>query len=186
MKKKFEKRTIKLPNGAFEEYFINPKQKTIAMTRKLDRKIYVNNDFENLSKKKKDTIILHERGHSNFWLWRISLELGGILLSLAFIFIFFSLFFITFNLTLKIKIFGFGNLLWIMFILIGLINFLGFVLINWLLEIIADLNSIKNIRKQFVIKTIGEFYENKKFNLWNDLILHPPWKLRKRLMNEFD
>ena len=64
--------------------------------------------------------------------------------------------------------------------------FLGYILIFWLVEIVADSNAIKMMGKKIVIKNIGKVYENKKFNLENDWIMHPPWRIRKKIMENLD
>ena len=71
-------------------------------------------------------------------------------------------------------------------IILGLFIFIQFTLINWLSEIIADSNSVKLYGKKVVINTIGKFYQKKKLKIFKDWILHPPWKLRKKIMEELD
>jgi hypothetical protein len=40
--------------------------------------------------------------------------------------------------------------------------------------------------KEAVIKTIGKIYEKEKISWWRKNVEHPPWKLRKIIMEELD
>jgi len=184
-KKEYPSKEILLDKGDKEVYFIDKRQKHIAITKR-DKRIYVNEAFLRLSNKKKRIVIYHERGHSKFILWKFCFEFANSLLLLSLISIIFPLFILLLNLLFKITMFKISNLIWIFFVILGISLFINHVLINWLLEILADANAIKFINKKDVISTIDNIYKEKKKNFWGDNIFHPPWKLRKKIMEKLD
>jgi len=184
-KKEYPKEIIKLKNGRSQEYYLDSKFKWVAEVRR-DDKIYVGDGFKELTNTEKQAVISHERGHLNFKLFKTILNINGLSQTLSLLSVFLGLFFIAINLIVSIKLFNISNWLWISVIILGLFIFVQFTLINWLNEIIADSNSVKLHGKKLVIKTIGKFYQNKKLKIFKDWILHPPWKLRKKIMEELD
>jgi len=178
--KKFEEKKIKLKGRTTQEYFIDPKGPIAEFKR--DKKIYVNKDFLKLSPKEKQVVVYHERGHlkmSNYLFFEISN---------IFLLIFgFSIAYLIVNSVLKLVGYRIPfdinfsiNIFLIIFSLVSICSF------RWLSEIICDFNSIRNLGKNQTIKTIGEIYKKEKFHLWNHWVLHPPWKLRKKIMEELD
>ena len=184
-KKKYSKEKIKLKNGESQEYYIDSKFKWVAEVRR-DDKIYIGNGFRELKDIEKQAVITHERGHLKFVLFKTILKLNGFAQTFSLLSIFLGLFFIALNFIVPINLFNISNWLWISIIILGLFIFIQFTLINWLSEIIADSNSVKLYGKRAVINTIGKFYQNKKLKIFKDWILHPPWKLRKKIMEELD
>ena len=178
-----KKKKIKLKNGEVQEYLFDPKFKWVAEVRR-DNKIYVGEKFKELTDIEKQAVITHERGHSKFLLFKTVLNMNG--LAQTFILLSLGLFFIRLSFLINKNLFGISNWLWFPFIILGLFIFVQFTLINWLNEVIADSNSVKLYGKKMVIKTIGKFYENKKLNICKDWILHPPWELRKKIMEKLD
>ena len=184
-KKKYKREKIKLKNEEVQEYFFDPKFKWVAEVRR-DNKLYVGEKFNSLSEIEKQTVIVHERGHSRFLLFRTILNINGIAQTFILLSVILGLFFIGLSFLINKNLFGISNWLWFSFIILGLFIFVQFTLINWLNEVIADSNSVKLYGKKMVIKTIGKFYENKKLNIFKDWILHPPWELRKKIMEKLD
>ena len=74
---------------------------------------------------------------------------------------------------------------WI-FLFLSFFEFVNYVLLNWLVEIIADLNAIKNINKKIHILKLRKLYNNKKIGFWRRYIQHPPINLRIKIMEGFD
>ena len=175
--KKYNKKIIKLNNGLTEEYFINTNPKAHIAQVKKDKKIYVNKDFDKLSLLSQKVIIYHERGHKT--------KSNLIIRRLAIIFeIIFILTIIHLLLYLRLpeqSIISMSKN--IILVMLSLTSFIGFV---WLNEVISDFNSVKNMGKELTIQTIGDIYSKKRFNIWNDWVMHPPWKLRKKIMGELD
>lgn len=172
-KQRYKKMKIKLKGKDREEYFVDSKRKQIARVR-CDRKIYVNERFEELPLKDKQVIIYHERGHSKFSLWYpITHIIAPFHLTITMLLLFFSLFFLGFGFVLKFNFFGINRIIWLFVFVVGVLNFVAFVTSNYLLEIIADSNAVKKMGKKVVIETIEKVYENKKPEFWSDKIMHP-------------
>ena len=196
-KKTFPEKRVALNNRDFEWVFLNKKQKHIATTQLKDKRIYVNKSFfdKERAKEKQKTIIYHERGHSHFLLWRPLSYLAIIFKFIFLVFLIFSLF--TFVYIGILYLLGvvyqsfFININYIFYGLtllsLSIINLLVITVISWMLEVIADFNAVKNMGKENFNDSVIHYYkEEKEFNLWNDWIIHPPWKLRKRIMDELD
>ncbi len=98
----------------------------------------------------------------------------------------FPIFILLVNSIFNTNIFKISNWIWIFFIGLGGLLFVAHVLINWLLEILADANSIKFMNKKEVVSTIEKVYKEKKHHFLGDNISHPPWRLRKRIMEKLD
>lgn len=184
---KFEKKILKLKGQDKEEYFIDPRSKAHIAQVRTDNRIYINNKFEKLPLIDRQTIIYHERGHSKFKLFRLLSHLiAPVFLAICFFTLLLSLFILIVNFKFNLQIFDIPNVIWFIGIIISILFFISAVIIYWLQEIISDSNAVKKIGKKQVVKAIGTFYLNKKFNLWNDLVLHPPWKLRKKIIEGLD
>ncbi len=174
---------IKLLNKESQKYFLDKSPKApIAITKKKDKQIYVNSSFEGLKKNEKLSIIYHELGHSKFILWKPFLEFAGILLSISILITFFPFFFLILNYYFSFSMFNISNLIWLIFIILGLLIFSVHATFYWLLEIIADVNSIGKVDKKYLIRLIEKEYSSNKINFWGKYITHPPWKLRKKIM----
>jgi len=189
MKEKYKliAKKLELSKGEIQSYYLdeNPKA-NIAEYRRKDKKICVNKKFEELPKKEKIAILYHERGHSNFYLWRLFHEVGQFFYSFSLIFIIFpTLLFLTNQLTNSL-IFNIPNLIWVIFFLLGIFLFAGFVSINYLLESIADIYSVLKTKDKNLIKVIKREYDrsNKK-SWWAKHILHPSPNLREKIMESF-
>lgn len=193
-KTSYHKFNVELNNGIREEVLIDKKQKHIALAKTSDKRIYVNKEFLNKTKKQQKAIVYHERGHSKFILFRLSYQIADIfcilfLLSLiisALTFIFFSIvyllgvFYTQLIINWNYLFYGVATLF------ISFTNLLIYSFINWLIEIIADFNSKKNVGIENFKNSIITYYQEKEFNLWNDWIKHPPWKLREKIMEGLD
>jgi len=185
--KHLEEKEIKLLSGGFQKYYLDKNPKApIAITKKKDKQIYVNDSFEGLKKNEKLSIIYHEIGHSKFILWKPFLEFAGILLSISVLITFFPIMFLILNYSFSFNIFNIPNLIWLIFLILGLIIFSVHTAFYWFLEIIADVNSIAKIDKKYLIKLIEKEYSSNKRNFWDKYITHPSWKLRKKIMEAFE
>jgi hypothetical protein len=184
MSKKYKiiQKRLRLSKGEVQEYYIdeNPKVQ-IAETRAKDKKIYVNKRFENLPEKEKVAILYHERGHSNFLLWKCFKEVSSWFFSFGLIFFGMSIILLLVNLTTKYLIFDIPNLIWIVGIIIGLFLFVGFISITYLLENIADIYSISKTNNKTLIEVIKKEYANRNKSGWSKYILHPSPKLRDKI-----
>lgn len=185
MKVKFENipKEMELLYGEKQKYFLDKNPKAmIAVTKRQDKKIYVNDKFEELSEREKIAILYHERGHSNFYLWKFFFELKEFFFSLSILFLFFPLILIFIN-KLDILIFQIPNLFWILSIIFGFSFFVFFVSINYLLEIIADIYSASKTKDETLIKCINDEYKRRnKKSWWAKYITHPSPKLRKKII----
>jgi len=182
-KYKITEKKIKLLNKEFQRYFVDENPKAhIAITKKKDKQIYVNASFEQLTKNQKLAIIYHEIGHSRFILWKPLLEFAGVLLSISFLTFFLPVFFLILNYLYSFNIFNVPNLIWFISLALGLIIFGVHILFYWFLEIIADINSISKMDKKYLIKLIEKEYSSNKRSFWDKYITHPPWELRKKIM----
>lgn len=180
------KRTILiLRDGEKQDIYFDPKFKGLAEVRR-DKKIYVSKKFFNLKKNQKVGIIYHERGHSNFCLWKTIMNICPFFLSIGLTLMFFSLLSLILNYLLNFRIFNISNVIWIILLVCALMNLFSYVMFMWFLEILADANSTKKVNKVTMIHTIGNFYKKKKLNPFGDWVLHPPWKLRKKIIEELD
>ena len=168
-----------------QEYFIDESKKVHGAEVRADNKIYVESNFERLPRNEQLAIIYHERGHSNFkllsWIKLIQpfqLILFVLLFFMAIIYILIAV------LTRKpLGVFGiFGGI----FLLFSIVEFVSFMFFNWLLEVIADLNSTKNIDKKILISQLKSLYARKDIGFWRRYIDHPPIKLRIKIMEAFD
>lgn len=165
---------ISLRDGTEQKVHVVTDQKVIAIA-KFDNTMCVNNKFLKLPVDEQEVIIYHERGHLNFVLWKYSGYLRAGLLTA-------SVFSVLFPLLTLLNV---SFPIWI-FLLGGSIFFISFIAVYWLLEVIADANAVKHVGKEKIIKTIEKQYLSKKPNFIADNIFHPPWKLRKRIMEELD
>ena len=177
---------LELSKGEIQSYYLdeNPKA-NIAEYRKKEKKICVNKKFEELPKKEKIAILYHERGHSNFYLWRFFHEIGQFFYSFSLIFSGFSILLILVNLITNDLIFEIPNLIWIIMFISGLFFFIGFVSINYLLESIADIYSVLKTKDKTLIKVIKREYDGRNKKSWRDkYILHPSPNLREKIMEK--
>jgi len=181
---------LELSKGEIQEYCMdeNPKA-NFAEYRKKEKKICVNSKFEKLPKKEKIAILYHERGHSNFYLWRLFHEIGQFFYSFSLIFIVFSIILFLVNQLANNLIFNIPNLIWGIFFLSGIFLFFGFMSINYLLESIADIYAISKMRDLTLIKGIKRLYEKdakeNKITFWRKYILHPSPNMREKIMRRF-
>src|SRR3989344_554527 len=177
---------LELSRGEIQSYYLdeNPKA-NIAEYRKKEKKICVNKKFEELPKKEKIAILYHERGHSNFYLWRFFHEIGQFFYSFSLIFSGFSILLILVNLITNDLIFEIPNLIWIIMFISGLFFFIGFVSINYLLESIADIYSVLKTKDKTLIKVIKRDYDGSNKKSWRDkYILHPSPNLREKIIEK--
>jgi len=180
-KEKLEEATLKLGKYKSQKYLIDPHPKAHIAQVKKDRRIYVNMEFLKLSKKEQLAIIYHERGHSNFILFKWVNLLQSFYFPLSLLFTLIGLMsLMLYSLSRSFLVIGFALML------VGILLFLGFVFLFWLVEVIADSNAVKIFGKEQVIKTVEKQYLNKRIGWWRRNIEHPPWKLRKRIMLELD
>lgn len=183
----FIRKTIKLLTEKEQEYFIDPNPDAhIAEVRNPNKKICVNNRFENLSNNEKLAVIYHELGHSKFKRYDFFSEIANIFLTFSVLLILFSFFFLIFNFIFNISLFNLSSLIWFIFILCGICFFFFYMFVFWFLEIIADINSCARIDKKHLIKIIENEYSSKKIGFWRRNIIHPPWRLRKKIMDGLD
>ena len=191
MKKKLEKRTIKLYNRIKQNYSINLKG-PIAETRNCKR-IFVNDNFFKLTNKEQIATVYHERGHLKknnclfFCLSNIFLIIFG--LSAAYPITNYILNYFGMPIISKISLTGLENLL---IIASSLIIALAF---RWTNEIICDFNAVKNVGKEEFVKSLKRVYLLREKNislikrattLFEKFILYPPPGLRIGLIEEFD
>jgi len=176
---KFEKKIIQLKKELKQEFYIDPSQKHIAETRS-DKKIYVNPKFLKLPLSEQKIIIYHERGHSKFKLFNFVGTLTSYSLLLCIFLFFCSLVLLLFlNKQLDSLFFGVALFSFTIFF------FTIYITLNWLIEILADLNAIKNIEKRIFLKVLNKIYQKNDFS-WLNGILHPPLKLREKIIKELD
>jgi len=179
----YERKVITLKNGLKQEYFLDSSI-YIPLTR--DGKIFVNEKrFNKLKLNEQRAIIYHERGHlkkTNI----LFLELSNyffILLLIGIIFMIEALFLLIIYILSKCFPLMIIFFLGISFFLVG---FLGVLTFRWMSEIMCDFNAVKNMGKSSIINALKKAYENKKFELWRDLVAHPPHKLRISIIKELD
>ena len=179
--KEIRKETILLNNGIEQEVIVWNK-KHIVMAKK--DKIYVNEDFfKILTKKQREAIIYHERGHIT--------KIGRHFITASNIFITLGALFIAIYLSLAIL-----NCILptlnnnIAFLIIGLWFLAIWCLLRWLLETICDANSAKNVDRKFLKSGINKAYSNRKIGFFqrmvNDHLLHVPKKIRFKIIDSFD
>lgn len=161
---------IKLNDGKDYPYKIDKKQKHIA--RNTGKHIVVNQEFLNETDEHKKTIYYHEKGHS-FWFNKIVhyFSVFLIILLLGFLTYLFSAF-IKKDLDLAI-ISG-----------ISLFSsFIAYVLSRYLIEIICDFNAVKNMGVKNFNGAIIYYY---KTHNKVDLVNHPYWKWRQRIIGDLN
>jgi len=183
----FQRKEIMLLDRTKQEYFIDPAPKSfIAEVRNNNTKICVNKKFEKLSINQKLAIIYHELGHLRFKLYNFFREIANIFSYFSILLTFIFAFFLVIDLIFKINLFNISKVICLVMVLLGIIFFSLSMFIYWFLEIIADINSSARINKKYLIKLIEGEYTGKKISFWRRNILHPPWKLRKKIMEKFD
>lgn len=173
---------LKLSKGEVQDYFIdeNPKA-NFAEYRKEKKQICVNKRFETLSEREKVAILYHERGHSNFYLWKLFHEMGQFFFCISVSFFMFPGLFILINMIAKIKLFNVSNLIWIILMISGIFYFGFFIGINYLLESIADIYSVAKTNDKTLINIVKREYKDKK-SWWDKYILHPSPDLREDII----
>ncbi len=158
-----KKRIIKLINSKEQEVHIDP---TIKIASFKINKIYVNPEFFKLPLIEQKVIIYHEKFHKSI--------IGRFLGFLAMLFS--AFFLISLIKLLPIKILDL--IIFNTSLLTGIIALLFF----WINEILADYNAIRKMGATNTLKTIKKIYSKKKINWFDDYIIHPPLKLRLKII----
>jgi len=184
-KKKFKSGKIELLDKKSQEYFIDKSNKVHGAEVRSDNKIYVESNFEKLSRNEQLAIIYHERGHSNFKLLNWIKLIQPFQLILFVLLFFMALMYILIAIITR-RPFGVFGIFGGVFLLFSIGEFVGFMFFNWLLEIIADLNSIKNIDKKVLVSQLKSLYGKKDLGFLRKYIDHPPINLRIKIMEAFD
>lgn len=197
-----EWKDFELKGGLTQRIFINPKQEMIALSN--GKKISVNNNFFKFSKDQQISAIYHERGHLKKWnkiinnVSNIFYLILGLSLALLIIRFCFSPLITTLNF-LNIQIspnFPMNYKQIIYFFIIGIV---GAIPSKWLVEIYCDFNAVKNTDKEIYISALRKVHTLNKIkrnifrrsiyyipNKLDEIILHPPLKLRIKLLEELD
>jgi Zn-dependent protease with chaperone function len=193
---------IKLNNNLTQEILINPKQKMIASSN--GKTITVNDNFFKFSNEQQISAIYHERGHlkksnklincvANIFHLIFGISLALLIFKFAFPYLSKILLLMNINSSLDVHL----SYLQIIYLSIG--GFIGSLFSKWLVELYCDFNAIKNTSKGVYISTLKDVkrYNNIKIKLilkilyyipnkFDEIILHPPIRLRTKLLNELD
>lgn len=187
MPNQLERRSFKLKDGTEQEVYINPKV-PVAVT-KTNGQIHVSPEFFTLNDDEQNVVMHHEIGHlkSNkllFLMSRLSIILFGANATYALVRLIFDI--------MNLRLVVYLNMTAVL-ILIPTFLILSAVF-TWLLEINCDANAVKNMGKYLTARTIEKIYTTRRFrwfwqkwefHLWSNLILHPPLRLRIKIIEKY-
>ncbi len=202
-----KEKEIILKDGIKQIVLIREKQNILTYSNPKLGKVFVGKDFLKLNSDEQMAIIYHERGHFKksiniiqrfFNLFLFLSEFAVFLLFVS------GIAKLLFLLKIVPATFLFNNLYFQFtntFIIILIIGLIGTMLSSWLIELYCDFNALKNTNKEVLISAMKRGYKyqairmNKKLSsrlfwfapiLFSKIILHPPHKLRFKLISELD